>query len=382
MPIEWMADQLFEGLGIEEARWLSSGVVVLLAVILYLFAPFVVRRLVKLQRYRIVNRYVGDELRYLERTIHWPFPTKAVVRTLQFIVAFLAFVMLLFVWGYEGEAALVLDTAISFLPIVFRALLSILLVILGYIGTQFLRDILQEYTDDADHVTEHQEKVAYRVLQISVFLAVGIGVISLWGVDLTGLLVGAGFLGIVIGMAARQTLGSLIAGLVLMFSRPFEIGHWVEIGDHEGIVTDISMVNTRLRSFNDEAIVIPNDAVANRTVVNNSESERLRLHLDVGIEYGADIEHAQDVAAEAIKDLDPILRNPPPSVVPTTFGDSSIGLRLRYWIEYPSKPKEWNAHAAVVQAVKDAFDEEGITIPFPQRTLSGSVDANATVDDS
>ncbi len=382
MVVEWLNNHLFEGLGSGEVRLIATGVTLLFGIVIYLAAPYLVRRLVRMQRYRLIDKYAGDSLTFLGETINWPFPTRAVVRFLQVSIAITIGLLLLVIWQYETQVEFVVEVLLTSYPLIIRFLISILFILAGYVGTRLLRSWLHQYTADADHISQHQESVAFRVLQISVFLGIGVAVISLWGVDITGLLVGAGFLGIVVGMAARQTLGSLIAGFVLMFSRPFKIGHWVEIGDHEGIVTDISMVNTRLRSFNDEAIVIPNDTVANQSVVNYSESERLRLSLDVGIEYDTDIDLAQEAALEAIEDIDQILRNPPPSVVPTTFNDSSIGLRLRYWIEYPSKPKEWNAHASVVREVKKTFDEEGITIPFPQRTLSGGVETTSTDEGS
>lgn len=374
MDVDGAMLDIVDELGMEEARIISTTGIFLVTIALYLFAPFLVRRLVDLQRYTIIDRHVGDELEYIGETVQWPFPTRAVVRLIQLTVVFGAVVVLLVIWGFQDQAIFTLDLAGSGLPYLVRVLLSVLLLAGGVLIMRILEDQLQAYTEDADHITEHQEGMAFRLLQISVFGAILIAVISLWGVDLTGLLVGAGFLGIVLGMAAQKTLGSLIAGLVLMFSRPFEIGDWVEIGEHEGIVTDISIVNTRLRSFNDEAIVIPNDSFSNRTVVNNSASERLRLSLDVGVAYDTDVEFASEVALAAIEDQDMILNNPNPSVVPTAFDDSSIGLRLRYWIEYPSKPKEWNAHAAVLAAVKEAFEANDIEIPFPQRTISGEVE--------
>ncbi len=88
-------------------------------------------------------------------------------------------------------------------------------------------------------------------------------------------------------MAARQTLGSLLAGFMLMFARPFEIGDWVEIEEKEGIVTDISIVNTRIQTFDGEYVMIPNDTVGGSTIVNRSRKGRLRLEVDVGIDYDA-----------------------------------------------------------------------------------------------
>ena len=378
MPADWVQLELIEDLGMDEARLISTTIVIGLTLLLYLLAPLVVGRLVRLRNYATVEEQFGDELQYIEETVKWPFPTRAVVRTIQLVVVFVSILSLLTVWGYENQAVFLVEVATEAIPWLIRLLFTFLLLAAAVILTRLLQDRLKSYTEEADHVSEHQEGVAFRVLQISVFGAVIIAVISLWGVDLTGLLLGAGFLGIVLGMAAQKTLGSLIAGLVLMFSRPFEIGDWVSIGDHEGIVIDITIVNTRLRSFNDETIVLPNDAVGNQTVVNYTHSERLRLSLDVGVDYDTDVEFASEVALEAIEGIDVILRNPTPSVVPTTFDDSAIGLRLRYWIEHPSKPKEWMAHAAVLQAVKEAFDKAHIEIPYPQRTISERTNTEPT----
>ncbi|ELK49843.1 small conductance mechanosensitive ion channel (MscS) family transporter, partial [Haloferax sp. BAB-2207] len=186
----------------------------------------------------------------------------------------------------------------------------------------------------------------------------------------------AGFLGIVVGMAARQTLGSLIAGFVLMFSRPFELGDWVEIDDAEGIVTDITIINTRLSNADGETVVFPNDRVTNAKITNRTKRNRLRLRLDVGIDYEADIERAESVAEEALSDLKFVEGVPKPQVMPTTFGDSAIGLQLRFWITSPSAPRRAQAKAEVLRSVKLAFDREGIKIPYPQRELLAREEAD------
>ena len=180
-----------------------------------------------------------------------------------------------------------------------------------------------------------------------------------------------GFLGIVVGLAARQTLGSLIAGFVLMFSRPFTIGDWVEIGDDEGIVTDITIVNTRLENFDGETVVIPNDRVSNQPITNRSERGHLRIRMDVGVDYATDPDHAVEVAQSAIDEVTHVTDAPPPQVLPKSFGDSAVVLELRFWIDQPMPPKKWRAISGVVGSVKAAFDDAGIKIPFPQRELSG-----------
>ncbi|WP_323676553.1 mechanosensitive ion channel family protein [Halorubellus sp. PRR65] len=233
------------------------------------------------------------------------------------------------------------------------------------------RRIVGNLVSRRDAFGQHEVEITYRVVQITLWVAAASVVLGLWSVDLTGVLVGAGFLGIVVGMAARQTLGAVLAGFVLMFARPFEIGDWVEIGDNEGIVTDISIVNTRVQTFDGEYVMLPNDLVSGQEVVNRSRKGRLRIEVEVGVDYDADVPTATELAGEAMDDLDAILSVPTPQVVVKRFGDSAIVLGCRFWIDKPSARRKWRARTAVVESVKATFDEAGVKIPFPQREHSG-----------
>lgn len=226
---------------------------------------------------------------------------------------------------------------------------------------------------------DHRREVAFYLIQVGVYLLAALVVLGVWGVGvghLENLLVGAGFLGIVLGLAARQTLAAVLAGFVLLFSRPFQVGDWVVVGDQEGVVTEITVFNTRLRTFDDEHVMIPNDRVTSRDVINRSREGRLRVTQEVGVDYEDDVGRAVEVAREAIGDceVDPLLSAPAPQVVAKRFGDSSVVLELRYWITTPTARRMWRTRTAVTEAVKEAFEREGIAIPFPQRTLSGRAD--------
>ena len=259
----------------------------------------------------------------------------------------------------------------------------------SYVVTGVLRSLLDRATNGREHVSDHQTEIVYRTIQLTVYTTAAFVALSLWGVDLGGLLVGAGFLGIVVGMAARQTFGAVLAGFVLMFSRPFEIGDWIEIEGEEGIVTDITIVDTRIQTFDGEYVVVPNTTVSGSTLTNLSRKGRLRLHVEVGVDYDTDVDHASDVAVTTMRDLDDVLSVPTPNVVLDRFGDSSVVLGLRFWIDKPTARRKWRARTAVIEAVKRAFEAEGIEIPFPQRELgarddgfrlSGSDEPLSTVD--
>jgi small-conductance mechanosensitive channel len=260
-----------------------------------------------------------------------------------------------------------------------RVLLSVVVLATTYALTGFVGRVIGEFTGQRSSISEHQREIVYRVTQVTLYTLAALVVIGLFTQNLGNLLVGAGFLGIVVGMAARQTLGAMLAGFVLMFSRPFEIGDWVEIGDREGIVTDITVVTTRIQTFDGEYVMIPNDEVSGQPITNRTRKGRLRIEVEVGVDYDHDPGHAAEVARETVKELEQILNVPTPQVVGKRFGDSAIVLGVRVWIDNPSARRMWRARTAVIEAVTDAYASEGIKIPFPQRELMGRSEAGGLV---
>ena len=252
--------------------------------------------------------------------------------------------------------------------------LAVVLLASAYAVTDFLGGVIRELSAESTAISEHQEEVLRRVVQLSVYLVVALVTIGLFTDNVGGLLVGAGFLGIVVGMAARQTLGAVLAGFVLMFSRPFEVGDWVSIGDHEGTVTEISIINTRLRSFDGEVVTLPNDEVRSGPVVDRSRRNRLRIEIEVGVDYATDIDRAAAVVEEAVTGIDGVAQMPQPDVVTKRFADSAVVFGVRYWIRNPSMRKRWRTQTAAMSAIKADLEAEGITIPFPQQTLSSRRD--------
>jgi small-conductance mechanosensitive channel len=252
-----------------------------------------------------------------------------------------------------------------------RMLLAVVVLAATYALTGLVGRIIGEFTGKRSSIGEHEREIVYRLTQVTLYALAILVVVGLFTRDLGSLLVGAGFLGIVVGMAARQTLGAVLAGFVLMFSRPFEIGDWVQIGDREGIVTDITIVTTRIQTFDGEYVMLPNDEVNGQPIVNRTRKGRLRIEVEVGVDYDHDPGHAAEVAREAVEGLDETLQVPTPQVVGKRFGDSAVVLGIRVWIDNPSARRKWRARTAVIGAVTDAYEAEGIKIPFPQRELMG-----------
>ncbi len=260
---------------------------------------------------------------------------------------------------------------------VVATVLSGVILVAAYLLTRFTKNSIRRLSKERGAITDHQQEVAHHVVQLLIFGMAVLVVLGIWNVDPSQLLLGAGAAGVVIGLAARQTLGAVLAGFVVLFSRPFDLGDWVVIDDEEGIVTDISVFNTQIRTFDEEYVMIPNDIVTDTEVRNRSRKGRLRLETDVGVDYDTDVEHAMEVAAAAMADTETPMERPDPNVVLAEFGGSSVVLRLRYYIDNPSARKMWKARTEVIAAVKESFAAEGIKIPFPQRELSGRAEAGS-----
>ncbi len=245
--------------------------------------------------------------------------------------------------------------------------------------------LLDDLTTESEALTKHQREIALRLTQITLWTLGILIILGVWDVDLTGLLVGAGFLGIVIGLASRKTLGSLLGGLVLMFSRPFEVGDWILVDDKEGLVSDITLMSTRIQGFDGEYIVVPNDVVTNKTITNRSRQGRYRITVETGIDYDADVDRAREIALDAIEAVaerhESIRENPSPDIVVRSLGDSSLVLASRVWIDDPTARRVTVVRDDVVSSIKAAFEENDIKIPYPQRELSrrdGSGDVQLT----
>ncbi|RLM89883.1 mechanosensitive ion channel family protein [Halobellus sp. Atlit-38R] len=294
------------------------------------------------------------------------------------ILALTGGVAIVAVWGLSAELLGVFGDNYGPETLV-RVGISVLFLIGAYTMTGLVRQLIEEIAETRSSLGEHEREIAFRIGQVTLYLLAFTIVLSLWRVNVGGILVGAGFLGIVVGMAARQTLGALIAGFVLMFSRPFEIGDWIQVGEYEGIVTDITIVNTRIQTFDGEYVMIPNDVVSSESLVNRSRKGRLRIEVEVGVDYDADPERAAKVAQKAVSGLDDPMSVPTPQVVLKRLGDSAVVLGVRYWIDNPSARRKWRSQTAVIGAVKEALEAEDIKIPFPQRELTGREEAGGFV---
>ncbi|WP_460560156.1 mechanosensitive ion channel family protein [Halorubrum pallidum] len=212
--------------------------------------------------------------------------------------------------------------------------------------------------------------------------AIAIGfTIAGYGAFLSAFAVFGGAIALAIGFAAQDLLGNFVAGVFILKDKPFEVGDWIEWNGNAGRVEDIDLRVSRVRTFDNERITVPNGDLANNAVTNPVAYETLRQKFVFGIGYDDDIDEATDIIVEEAESHDEILDDPAPSVRLTELGDSAVGLQARIWIADPDRGDFVRVRSEYVAAVKEAFDDAGIDMPYVHRQLTGSVEVVEAVAD-
>ena len=260
-----------------------------------------------------------------------------------------------------GEAVLLL------LP---NFILALLVVIVFYIIArlvrQGLRRLLGSFSDHSAIISLLTSIAYIMVLMVGVFVA-----LQLLRLDkaVTSLLAGAGIIGLALSFAFQDTAANFISGVILAMRQPIRVGHLVEIKDYFGKIETINLRATIVKTLDGQHVIIPNKEVLGNSIVNYSLFPQRRVDLSVGISYGDDLKKVRDITLEAIKTLDFIRHDRPIDLYYNEFGDSSINFKIRYWVDFYNQPDYLKAMSEGIIAIKQAFDDNDIMIPFPIRTL-------------
>jgi small-conductance mechanosensitive channel len=183
-----------------------------------------------------------------------------------------------------------------------------------------------------------------------------------------------GAIALAVGFAAQDLLGNFVAGVFILKDKPFEPGDWIEWDGKAGRVEDIDLRVSRVRTFDNELITVPNGDLANNAVTNPVAYDTLRQKFVFGIGYDDDIDEATDVIVEAAREHEEILDDPAPSVRVSGLGDSAVELQSRIWIEEPDRSDFMRVRSEHVQDVKERFDDAGIDMPYVYRELTGEIE--------
>lgn len=266
---------------------------------------------------------------------------------------------------------------VMFLETIFHAFLIMLLAV----PTKDLILILLTYLEKsvAEKTKTKVDNIIFDLLKkfagAIIYATAAILALDMLGINVMPFIAGAGVAGIAVGFAAKDTLSNLIAGVLLIIDRPFEVGDRIEVWSAPsgtatwGDVMDIGLRATRIKTTDNIVIIIPNNEIMMRDIVNYTIiSSKIRVRVNIGIAYDADIEQAKQIITAVAKSTEWIAKDPAPKVVVRNFGESSVDLQLRVWIN--DARKRIDTISYITDRVKTAFDQNQIEIPFPKRDIT------------
>lgn len=204
--------------------------------------------------------------------------------------------------------------------------------------------------------------ILYALLMIFVVLAA----ISQVGIQTTSLIAVIGAAGLAVGLALQGSLANFAAGVLVIIFRPYKIGDYVEAGGVAGVIDDVQIFTTELKTADNRKIIVPNGQMMSGAITNYSSHATRRVDLVVGVGYEDDIDTVRRVLQGVVADDPRVLEDPAPNIRMSAMGDSSVSWIVRPWVKAEDY---WNVHWEMTEEIKRRFDAEGISIPFPQRDV-------------
>lgn len=229
-----------------------------------------------------------------------------------------------------------------------------------------LRNVAHRATHRLPRASELLREFITTMVQRVTMLIGALIALSTLGVNMTPLVAAIGAAGLVVGLALQGTLSNLASGLLIMIYRPFDVDDVVQVASVSGKVVGMTLMTTTVRTFDNQTIHVPNNKIWGDVITNVTANATRRVDLVFGIGYGDDFEAAKETLMRTVKAHDKVLDDPAPVIRVHQLGDSSVDLIVRPWVKTEDY---WEVLWDLTEAVKRTFDEEGISIPFPQRDV-------------
>ncbi|PRX10307.1 UNVERIFIED_ORG: small conductance mechanosensitive channel [Martelella mediterranea] len=254
----------------------------------------------------------------------------------------------------------------------FSVLGAIILLIVGWIVAAIVQRSIKNAFLKFDNVDRTLAGFFGNIARYGVLTIVIIMVLGQFGVQTASILAALGAAGLAIGLALQGTLQNIAAGIMLLVLRPFRVGEYISTGSIDGTVQEVGLFATELKTIDGLFRLAPNSTLWNVSITNYSRVSERMHELAIGIGYDDDLRQAIDILLDLAKNNENVLADPEPYAFVKELGDSAVVVAMRYWAP---GAVWWKTTHVMTRDAKLAFDEAGISIPFPQVTLS-SLDAD------
>lgn len=271
------------------------------------------------------------------------------------------------------------ETTLTHIP---NFIVALVILVVFFITAKIVAMVLRKvfYKGMESHQVADLMLTIMRIIIIGLGCFIALDFLGLKG-TVTSLLAGAGIVGLALGFAFQDITENFIAAVAMGIRKPFRPGDIIQTSEVFGTVKYLNFRNTIIETFSGQLEIVPNKHLFRNVLTNYSYSGERRIDVPVGISYSDDIDAASKAITNKLNTLNGVIRQDETSCYAAGFGDSSIDLVARFWIHYPDGDYLRKMHEAVA-AIHSALNEEGISIPFPIRTLDFAVKAGQALDES
>lgn len=243
---------------------------------------------------------------------------------------------------------------------------AVILLIAGWIVASTAERWFYRSLGAGNRLDETVRRFLAKALRYALLVVVLVAVLAQFGVQTASIIAALGAAGIAIGLALQGTLQNVAAGIMLIVLRPFKVGEFVQAGGLMGTVVEIGLFMTELKTVDGLFLAVPNSQLWSAAITNYSRHRTRRNDLAVGIGYGDDIGKAEKIMLDLAAGDSRVLGDPEPATFVAELGDSSVVVALRYWT---STADWWDTSRDLTRQMKEAFDKNDISIPYPQRAI-------------
>lgn len=242
---------------------------------------------------------------------------------------------------------------------------AIVILIVGRIVVSFLSKLVKKVLTKAG-TEETVTKFIVTLTRIGLLVFVILAALSTLGVETASIIAVIGAAGLAVGFALQGSLSNFASGIMLIVFRPIKKDELVEIAGHLGFVKEVHIFNTRMVTFENKRVIIPNSKITSDSIVNYSAEGYLRCDMVFGVSYGDDIDKAKGILENIMRSDARVMDDPPFTVAVKTLNNSSVDFAVRPYVKVEDY---WGVYFDTTEAVKKQFDASGVTIPFPQRDV-------------
>lgn len=246
-------------------------------------------------------------------------------------------------------------------------LLAIAVLIIARLCSAIAKKLIIKTESKLAQLDESLRKIIYTAVKILIWVLAVLVILDLFGFNTASIVTVLGAAGLTVGLAMKDSLSNVAAGIMLLVLRPYKTGDYVECGASAGTIEEMGFFSTILKTVDGIFVAVPNSTLFGSPITNYSKNETRRAVITVGISYSDNLPAAMKALREMMDKNELILKDPVPEVLVSDLADSSVNLTIRFWVK---SDIYWDAYWQVKEVMKATIEDAGMTIPFPQRVIT------------